>query len=219
MKQEEIEIFENGKKQDINGSHSFLNLTKSNLSVPAANGVSIPTGTRTLRPENVRRTIAIVVDDLSLGFSSTFWVQQALRKYVNEQVREGDLVAIIRTGAGIGALQQFTMNKTQLLAAVDKIKFNLNGSVKSPHFDIYDAGFKENQQYRESIFVNGTLGGLNFVVRGMKDLPGRKSVVLLSEGIPMVFQEGRGTPTVLNAYSSLRRLIDFANPSSVVCTD
>ncbi len=52
----------------------------------------------------------------------------ALRKFVEEQMQDGDLVAIVRTGAGIGALQQFTSDKRMLLAAVDRIKWNSLGS-------------------------------------------------------------------------------------------
>jgi hypothetical protein len=56
-----------------------------------------------LKAEQVRRTIALVVDDLSLSFQSTRTCAAAVKKYVDEQMRDGDLVAIIRTGAGIGA--------------------------------------------------------------------------------------------------------------------
>ena len=56
---------------------------------------------RTARAEklaDVRRTIAIVVDDLGLSFESTHFVRRALKKFVDEQMQTGDLVAIIRTG-------------------------------------------------------------------------------------------------------------------------
>src|SRR5207302_7509071 len=72
----------------------------------------------------VRRTIAVVVDDLGLSFESAYYVRRALKKFVDEQIQTGDLVAIIRTGAGIGALQQFTSDKRMLYAAVERIKWN-----------------------------------------------------------------------------------------------
>src|SRR5205085_5269462 len=77
-----------------------------------------------LRPEQVRRTIALVVDDLGLSFESMYFVRKSLKKFVDEQVQPGDLVAVIRTGAGIGALQQFTTDKRLLHAAIEHIKFN-----------------------------------------------------------------------------------------------
>src|SRR5205085_8129921 len=81
-----------------------------------------------VKPEQVRRTIALVVDDLTLSFESTYYVRRALKKFVDEQLQDGDLVAIIRTGAGIGALQQFTTDRRQLYAAIEKIRWNPVGN-------------------------------------------------------------------------------------------
>src|SRR5689334_20714020 len=66
-----------------------------------------------LQPDQVRRTIALVVDDLTLSFESTASVRDTLKKFIDQQMQPGDLVAIIRTGAGMGALQQFTNDKRQ----------------------------------------------------------------------------------------------------------
>ena len=57
-----------------------------------------------------------MVDDLGLDFANTLWVKEALIKFVNEQMQEGDLVAILRTGSGIGGLQSFT---SQALVYID----------------------------------------------------------------------------------------------------
>src|SRR4029078_6631736 len=75
------------------------------------------------RPEDVRRTIALVVDDLGLSFSSTHFVRRALKQFVYQQMQPGDLVAIIRTSGGIGALQQFTSDKRRLYAAIEHIRW------------------------------------------------------------------------------------------------
>jgi hypothetical protein len=72
---------------------------------------SAPVPPARLRPEQVRRTIALVVDDLGLSFESVTRVRSSLKKFVDEQMRSGDLVAVIRTSAGVGALQQFTSDK------------------------------------------------------------------------------------------------------------
>ena len=77
----------------------------------------------TLRRDQVRRTIALVVDDLGLSFESIHTVREALKKFVDEQMQPGDLVAIIRTRGGIGALQQFTADKRVLYAAIEKVRW------------------------------------------------------------------------------------------------
>src|SRR5207248_3296142 len=195
-----------------------------------------PVPPRQLRPEQVRRTIALVVDDLGLSFESTAYTRTALRKFVEQQMRPDDLVAIVRTSAGAGALQQFTSDKRQLLAAVERIRwnasFNNNVSAFAPlegdptssmqsrrnnqsgqNNDNANANDELNN-FREDVFAVGTLGALNYVVRGMRELPGRKSVVLLSEGFQLYRSSTNETNNrVLNA---LQRLTDLANRASVV---
>src|SRR5260370_27687116 len=80
-----------------------------------------------LKLEDIRRTISVVVDDLGLSFESTYYVRRALKKFVDEQMQTGDLVAIIRTSGGMGALQQFTSDKRQLYAAIERVKWYANG--------------------------------------------------------------------------------------------
>src|SRR5205085_41363 len=187
-----------------------------------------------LRPEQVRRTIALVVDDLGLSFESTAATRTALRKFVEQQMRPNDLVAIIRTSAGAGALQQFTSDRRQLLAAIERIRWNatFNNNVgafaplASTSFDKGggargDSGAPtasdaetELNNFREDIFAVGTLGALNYVVRGMHELPGRKSVVLLSEGFQLY--RNSNNETNYRVLDALHRLIDLANRASVV---
>src|SRR5262249_54874612 len=130
LKPEEVEISEDGHKQKItNFSYNASETTvanRPNKSTPIdKNAVPVPPSK--LRPEDVRRTIAVVVDDLGLSFESTYYVRRALKKFVDEQIQPGDLVAIIRTGGGMGALQQFTSDKRQLYAAVERVKWNSTG--------------------------------------------------------------------------------------------
>jgi hypothetical protein len=66
-----------------------------------------------VRPTEVRRTLALVVDDLGLAGESVPLVRNAIRNFLDEEVRPGDLVAIVRTSAGLGALQQFTSDKAR----------------------------------------------------------------------------------------------------------
>src|SRR4051812_44701515 len=76
-------------------------------------------------PDDFARTIAIVVDDLGLSFRSMFDVRRAVHKYIDTQVASGDLVAITRTGGGVGALQQFTTDKRLLHLAADRLQWNM----------------------------------------------------------------------------------------------
>lgn len=246
LKPEDFEIYENGKKQDItNFSYIFAapptpNESPTTEKIPkTANVLSVPPSK--LKFERVRRTYAIVVDDLGLSFENVPAVKQSLKKFVNEQVQEGDLVAIIRTGSGIGALQSFTNDKRQMLAAVEKIRWNpqgrggissfaaiaptskeqlsgetADGGTKSIAGAQEDAEFQRQvDQFRSENFSAGTIGALSYVIRGMRELPGRKSVVLFSEGFQLLKADNNSL-TVSRTLQDLRILADIANRSSVI---
>ena len=230
LKPEEVKILEDGRQQKI--TNFSYNVTETpaapaRIEKPAAVDKNAPPVPPTrLRPEEIRRTIAIVVDDLGLSFESTHFVQRALKKFVDEQMQPGDLVAIIRTGGGMGALQQFTSDKRQLYAAIERVKWNANGRSGISAFaplepptpgsqgaDV-DAANDELNQFREDMFSVGTLGAISYVVKGLRELPGRKSILLISDGF-RIYNVDDPTRNYL-ALEKLRRLIDEAGRASVV---
>ena len=229
LKPEEIQIFEDGKQQKV--THFSYILTESpeapRPSKPAVADKNAPPPPPTrLRPEDIRRTIALVVDDLGLSFESTYYVRRALKTFVDEQMQPGDLVAIIRTGGGMGALQQFTSDKRQLYAAIERVKWYANGRGGIGAFapmqpptpgdmgpDI-DKANEELNQFREDLFAVGTLGAVSYVLRGLRELPGRKSILLISDGF-RIYNLEDPTRSYL-ALQRLRRLIDEAGRASVV---
>src|ERR1700755_392868 len=113
LQPEEFEITVNGKRQTIT-NFSYV------VAQPGSVATSAQPATRArdkpapyvpparMKPGDVRRTVALVVDDLGTSFDSMNYVRKALKKFVDEQMQPGDLVATIRTSAGMGALQQFT---------------------------------------------------------------------------------------------------------------
>ncbi len=229
LKPEEVEISEDGRKQKI--THFSYNLTASEQPAKetppkSADKNAPPVPPSRLRPEDVRRTIALVVDDLGLSFESTHYVRDALKKFVDRQMQPGDLVAIIRTSGGMGALQQFTSDKRQLYAAIDHVKWYASGRsgvsafapIEPPtpgaHGADIDAAADELNQFREDVYAVGTLGAVNYVVRGLRELPGRKSILLISDGFRIFSQDdpARNYRTL----QKLQRLIDEAGRASVV---
>jgi VWFA-related protein len=239
LKPEDFEIYENGELQKIS-NFSFISSSAptrpSTTTAPGNRNAPPLPPTGAVKPERIRRTIALVVDDLTLSFQSTAFVRQALKKFVDEQMQDGDLVAIIRTGAGAGALQQFTSDKRQLYAAIERVRWNAQGkgnigafaAIQSKPNELPPAGQTPDQEltlidreteynnFRESVFARGTLGALNYIVRGMQDLPGRKSVMLFSDGFKLFTRGSDGFTEPAAILDSLRRLTDQANRASVV---
>src|SRR5205085_1806442 len=159
-----------------------------------------------------------------------------------------DLVAIMRTSAGMGALQQFTSDKNVLYHAIERVRWyplgrsavgafapmespppgrdnsngdsggnngNGNGNVNSDRTSGTDSGAAADaDEFRDEIFSVGTLGALNFIVRGMGELPGRKSVIMFSDGFTIFDRDDPAKRQ--RVLENLRRLVDLANRASVV---
>src|SRR5947208_10277675 len=90
----------------------------------AAKDKTAPSARRAIHPNDTRRTVAFVVDDLGMSNESVVQARRQLRKFVDEQLQPNDLVAIIRTGGDVGALQQFTNDKRLLHSAIEHLKWN-----------------------------------------------------------------------------------------------
>jgi VWFA-related protein len=237
LKPEEVELSEDGNLRSIT-NFSYINLDSGNsrpMSQPTdtRNGaVAPPLAPRQLRPEQVRRTIALVVDDLGLSFESSVHVRKSLQKFLDEQLQPDDLVAIIRTSGGIGALQSFTTDRRQLNAAVEKVKWNFigRGEISVPFINDLMTLTRDNpregtsrtesidadkhlSQTRRDMFTVGTLGALHYVIKGLQPLPGRKSVVLFSDGFKIPRGDFFDNDRIIEI---LRELTDFANRAAVV---
>jgi VWFA-related protein len=255
LKPEDFEIYENGKLQKMT-NFLFINppaQTKTVIRPPTKKGqedkTAMPIPPVQLKPEQVRRTIALIVDDLGLSFESIVRVRNSLKKFVDQQMQPNDLVGIIASGNGAGTLQQFTSDKRQLYAAIEKLQWNARGragitpfaplgqitldksaSESSGSSDEQSADDVNQQQsdleqqmynnnYIQDIFSIGTLGAINYVVKGMNQLPGRKSVMLFSDGFPVCTMDSETGETDLERCKkmeeALKRLTDLCNRNSV----
>jgi len=214
LKAEDFEVLQDGKPQTItNFSYIASGIAPPVITPSPSNGRNpLPPPQRPLPTAgSVRRMFALVVDDLGLSFESIVHVRDALREFVNREMQPGDLVAIVRTSAGMGALQQFTADPRILNAAIDHIKFTF-GRVAESSFapaiapsDLtrFDAIDQTVDEFRSGMLMAGTLGALRYVIDGLHDMPGRKAVVLFSESMAL-------------PDSSLRGLTDAAGRASVV---
>jgi len=283
LKAEDFEILQDGVPQKITNFSYVTEGVKPIAPAAAAaprpkNEPPAPAPPVALKPEQVHRVIALVVDDLGLSTTGIAYVRSALKKFVDQDMQPGDLVAIVRTGAGIGALQQFTTDRRLLYAAIESVRFNFRGRAGSfvpinpaPAFDANatltlpamgpgelsqrsgpdnptGAGGGQNPSLAavvsepddacslETGSTVGSLAAIRYIVQGLRDLPGRKALVLFSESMQMFerpgviptrpFQKGpRGggfessnswTCDYSRVKQSLRKLTDAAERAAVV---
>lgn len=207
---EDFEILQDGRPQKIATFAYIRNVPAAPSAGGATAAVRPATPAPALKPDQVRRTIAVIVDDLGLSFESTYRAREVLRHFLDKQMQRGDLVAILRTGAGSGALQQFTSDRRVLDAAVERVRWNMMARVAP-----FSAGGEAEQgmeRSRNELFTAGTLGAIDYVIRGIGSLPGRKSVIVLSDGFRLVDADG----TYGRVSDALRGLVDAANRAGVV---
>ena len=110
----DFELFQDGKKQIItNLSYIAVPPHPAALrAVPAKTAKGeVPPPPTPLPPAEIGRVLALVVDDQGIATENIGRVRGALKNFIDEQMRPGDLVAIVRTSAGMGALQQFTTDR------------------------------------------------------------------------------------------------------------
>ena len=220
LKAEDFEILQDGKPQKIAG-FNYVSLVNPSPTAPkpvaAIKGKDaapiLPNAQSKLTLGNVKRTVAFVIDDLGLSFESVAFVRSALKKFVEQQMQPGDLVAVVRTSKGMGALQGFSSDKRMLLTAVDKLRWNFMSRVGVSSFaPISTDGDSAIDEFRSEVFTVGTLGALSNVVQGLREVPGRKSVIVVSENIRVFSADGSNS----RATEAIERLTDLANRSAVV---
>jgi VWFA-related protein len=68
------------------------------------------------------RTTLLYVDNLHLSFSSLNAVKQALRRFINEQLTDQDMVALATSSGSLGIAQQFTRNRQLLRYGIEQIR-------------------------------------------------------------------------------------------------
>lgn len=230
LKKEDFEVLENGRPQTV----SFFSVARvaGKDDVPTAAGRDAP---KISPPESPSRTIALFVDNLHLSTSSLLSMKQALRRYVNEQLSDQDLVALIPTTGTLGLVGQFTRDRRILRYAIEKLSPgpSTNDSLFSPYLAaMVDRDDREALRVATSIltaedrippppgYVRGrarqilseagyqsraTLLTLKAVAEAMAGLPGQRLIVLFSDGFTL--WDGSGQMNTSEVQSVVSRAV------------
>lgn len=233
----DFQIFEDGKQRKITG-FSYVPFTPVAANETRPNVVIPPTSRRS---GHRGRVIAFIIDDGNCRASLTGMkaAREGLEKFINEQMQPDDLVAIYQTRSGSSMFQQYTSDRVQLLRAARKIRW-LPPSVGCSANDgsLFEAARPNSEslptvQGLKSLSIEseeerkirerdedlsrdhqavGALGVLQYAVRGLERIPGRKVLFFVSDGVPMLSRSNE----MLTAADAMRRITDLANRSAVV---
>jgi VWFA-related protein len=212
LKLEDFELYDNGKKQDIKFLEFVANANKRvEGEAPALKNVDIPSAG--LSAADLKRVVVFVVDDLTITGEDLSRVRDLLRGFVNNQMQPGDLVAIVRVIGNSDLLGQYSSDKRMLLRAIDSLTPASHPfSTSVPNFGSVDVVPRPDDSGTSTEGASGSLDAeaqtdnvnkgfrtlislatTNSVILGLKSIPGRKSVVLISGGLPLYESNEQGT--------------------------
>jgi VWFA-related protein len=123
LKQDDFEVLENSRPQRV-GFFSLERIQNRSASPITAGGKS---GGEPDQPKSVSpaakppRTMVLFVDTLHLSNVSLVRAKQQLKRFVDEQITDEDLVGIVTTSDSLGVLGQFMRDRKTLKYAIDKI--------------------------------------------------------------------------------------------------
>lgn len=225
LKAEDFEIFEDGKRQEITSFAFVSNVGDSTRPGASSKDPNAPTTVPGTPAEVGRRMIALVIDDLGLSAQSTADVRRQVRKFIDEKLEPTDLVAIIRTSRGKREVPQFTNDKVLMNQAWnDQVVWNHCSRVGVKTLRP-DAGTGCGNA---DVSVSETLRSVRAFVQSMRQIPGRKTMILFSDHVPLRDYESFARPSdkvtepdpafalANNHRSLLSRLTEVAIRSSVV---
>jgi VWFA-related protein len=248
LKLEDFELYDNGKKQDLKflefvGVEGVDNERRSEGARPSTSTYVEPVGNTGVSAKDLKRIVAFVVDDLTMEIPDLPPVRKMMLDFVNNKMRDGDLVAIVRVVGGKGLLQQFTSDRQLLRRAIASIrpvvhpygdsqtpddpKMNpralqaqgVNPEAAAPSGDSPLSPtdtpeiFSPNDDTIRYFRGLSALTTANYVMQSLKDLPGRKNLVLITAGLAVFNSDNSGN---VNFTSLLDQLTDNAFRSGVV---
>jgi len=202
----DFQIFEDGKPQIIT---SFSWMGGEPDTVVRGAPILPPDS---LRKEDISRSVVLMFDDSGIHaeeyLSPAF---PAVKRFITDELGPRDLAAVTASRGGMGIYQQFTNDKQQLLAAIDRLAhrpgfgmwtvdpplvFNENTGELEPAF-IPKPG--EITGYRDPNLAPNPIAHLMWAIQGLQKIPGRKSIILFTRW-----------------FAAPPSLIDMANRAGVV---
>jgi len=209
---DEFEVYQDGRRQPITAA-VYIEVDDRFVPTPYPADDGATTSGEIVRPPDARRTIAIVVDDLRMGFVSVAHARWSLKKFVTTSLRNDDLVGLLSTSGEPGTSTPFSYNRPELSMAIGRLRYSMFGlraaSILDPVGGMADDFLNG---YREASFAVGALARVEAIIDALRGKPGRKAVVLVSEGFT-IFAPGNDNVGIEYA---MHRLVDRANRSGVV---
>jgi len=202
LRKEDFTVLEDGKPVEV--SNFFAENGRTAAAASAA-GARIPSATAAAPGSTDQRLrLVVFIDDVNFSVANRSRILQSVGTFLHTELKPGDEAMIVRYDEKLVVRQPFTSDLARLdadLAAIlelpsDVRKFNasyiqaveelvqsINGG---EGFGPLAEASVSNWASQESSAVRGALNALDSVVSSLAGVPGRKTLLYVSDGLPLV---------------------------------
>jgi len=206
---EDFELFEDGRRMEITNFSRVINRRRLG---DEASGAATATGELADRPqpavsslepadlpEDERLHLVVYLDNVSLRPLERKRVMQELKSFLFNHVRPEDRVMVASYDRSLKIRQPFTSDSSLVLQALDEAsevrgegnQFDAERRRLISAFDRFTSSSQalmEIRPFADSVqdTVSRSIDSLRDLIEGLAGLPGRKTVLYVSSGLPMV---------------------------------
>jgi VWFA-related protein len=201
LRREDFEVYEDGKPVEIS------NFSAESGKAGAAPAVTAPSPAGSApgsSPEDQSLRLVVFVDDVNLTAANRSRILESVGRFLHKELKPGDEVMLIRYDQRLEVRRPFTSDVARLDADIAemlklptdlrKYERSLNQAIQELYVSINGGeGFGpiaeaslSNWAGAESAIVWGSLTALDQVISQLAGLPGRKAILYVSDGLPLV---------------------------------
>ncbi len=207
LPREAFEVREDGRPVEVTNFYAVANgrpaeaATAPSAATAAAapQAVVAPAPGEPALPEDQRLSLVVYLDDFNLEPANRAWVIEVLRRYLHRQVGRGDRAMLISYDHQLHVRQPFTDDYELLDHALDEIgMLTAGGAARAADRHRALSDIDRARGYNEALSIarerarvirqetGETLRGAKDLVEALGGVPGRKALLYVCDGLPMV---------------------------------
>jgi len=145
--------------------------------------------------------LVFLIDDMAMSPDGFHRVQRGLRGFAAESLPAGIEVGILRTVERGRQTTTLSADRAEILKRIDGMRYSARSL--RPGLTSASGASGPGTRQRERTFLEGTLGSVNSLLADLRRLPGRKTLVLLSEGVSLDHMDNAAIEPRLNRLAQL----------------
>jgi VWFA-related protein len=229
----DFSVFENGAQQKIASVEEFVPQPGRLAPFATAPGVF----TNRLQGADRPRSLTIVaIDAVNIPVTEQTRVRRELARWLADYVDNSHLVElVIMHSGGIRTINTFTDDPKALAAALQKARSEFDVVQASGELPTADAGVSgpmsnasgsagdqvsafltpsADESFRQAAAIDATLQGFQYIARAFEGIPGRKSLVWVTAGFPLLL-DGETGGVLSGASITYEYVVKLLNDASI----